>query len=96
MHIQDYIKENIANEQKTPKIPKKETAFLNKNELKIIFEYLIKNLNKGNGWRDFLIILLMAVCGLRKSSVVAINKEDFVPNTIVYLRHSFTSLLNEK
>jgi len=77
LHLQDYIKENIANELKTPKIPKKETAFLNNNELKIIIEYLIKNLNKSNGWRDFLIILLMAVCGLRKSSVVAIDKTDF-------------------
>jgi site-specific recombinase XerD len=77
LHLQDYIKENIANELKTPKIPKKETAFLSENELKIIIEYLIKNLNKSNGWRDFLIILLMAVCGLRKSSVVALDKEDF-------------------
>lgn len=77
LHLQDYIKENIANELKTPKIPKKETAFLNDNELKIIIEYLIKNLNKSNVWRNFLIILLMAVCGLRKSSVVAIDKTDF-------------------
>ena len=79
LHLQDYIKENIAKELKTPKIPKKETAFLNKNELKIIIEYLIKNLNKSNGWRDFLIIVLMAVCGLRKSSVVAMDKADFDP-----------------
>ena len=79
LHLQGHITTNIAKELKPPKIPKKETDFLNENELKLIINYLIKNLNKSNGWRNFLIVLLMAVCGLRKSSVVAINKEDFEP-----------------
>ena len=79
MQLHDHIKVNIAKELNPPKIPKKETPFLTENELKTIFIYLSKNINKINGFRDFLIILLMAVVGLRKSSVVLLDIEDFDP-----------------
>ena len=77
LHLHEYIKDNIAKELKAPKIPKKETGFLTEKQLKIIFTYLSKNLDKSNGFRDFLIILLMAATGLRRYSVVALDKEDF-------------------
>ncbi len=77
LHLYDYIAVNNANALSTPKIPKKETGFLSKDELKIIFSYLIKNINKNNGWRNFLIISLMTLVGLRKSSVSALDTADF-------------------
>jgi integrase/recombinase XerD len=77
LHLHEHIKDNIAKDLKAPKIPKNETSFLTENELKIIFTYLSKNLDKNNGQRDFLIILLMAVSGLRRAAVVGLNFEDF-------------------
>jgi len=77
LHLHDYIAVNNANGLSAPKMPKKETGFLNEDELKIIFSYLIKNINKNNGWRNFLILTLMAVMGLRKSSVSALDAADF-------------------
>jgi integrase len=77
LHLHDYIKDNIAINLSPPKIPKKETRFLTENELKIVFAALAENSNYINGLRDFVIVLLMAITGLRKSSAVALNVEDF-------------------
>ena len=77
LHLHDHIKVNIAKELSPPKIPKKETRFLTEIELKNIFESLSESSNTANGLRNFVIILLMAIAGLRKSSVVALNTEDF-------------------
>ncbi len=86
LQLHDYITVNNANGLRTPKIPKKETAFLSEDELKIIFSYLIKNINKNNGWRNFLILTLMAVIGLRKSSVSALDTDDFdAPNNRLFI-----------
>lgn len=79
MHLHEYIKDNISKDLMPPKIPKKETSFLTLFELKIIFEYLVKNISQPNGLRDFIIVYLMAVLGLRKSSVVSLNTEDIDP-----------------
>jgi integrase/recombinase XerC len=76
LYLHEYIKDNISQHLSPPKIPKKETAFLTADELKIVFEYLAKNIIRTNGLRDFLIILLMATLGLRKSSTVSLNIED--------------------
>ena len=43
---------------------------------------LNKNINKINGFRDFLIILLMSLAGLRKSSVVLLDKNDVEPKNL--------------
>lgn len=77
LHLHDQIKVNIANELSPPKIPKKETAFLSEAELKIIFTSIAENSHSHNGLRNMIILLLMAVCGLRKSSVVALDRQDF-------------------
>ena len=77
LHLHDYIKDNIAINLSPPKIPKKETRFLTQIELKIVFATLAENSNYINGLRDFVIVLLMAITGLRKSSAVALNVEDF-------------------
>ena len=77
LHLHDYIKDNIAINLSPPEIPKKETRFLTENELKIVFAALAENSNYINGLRDFVIVLLMAITGLRKSSAVALNVEDF-------------------
>ncbi len=77
LHLHDHIKVNIAINLSPPKIPKKETRFLTEIELKNIFEFLSESSNTANGLRNFVIILLMAIAGLRKSSVVALNTEDF-------------------
>ena len=77
LHLHDYIKDNIAINLSPPKIPKKETRFLTENELKIVFAALAEKSNYINGLRDFVIVLLMAITGLRKSSAVALNVEDF-------------------
>ncbi len=77
LHLHDYIKDNIAINLSPPKIPKKETRFLTENELKIVFAALAENSNYINGLRDFVIVLLMAITGLRKSSAVVLNVEDF-------------------
>jgi site-specific recombinase XerD len=77
LHLHDHIKVNIANELSPPKIPKRETSFLSEEELKIIFTCLAENCMSPNGLRNMIILLLMAVCALRKSSVVALNNEDF-------------------
>ncbi len=74
--VNDYIKYNISQSLSPPKIPKKETAFLTADELKIVFKYLNKNINQTNSLRDFIIIALMATLGLRKSSAVSLNIED--------------------
>ncbi len=77
LHLHEYIKDNISKSLSPPKIPQKETSFLTQDELKIVFEYLANNINQTNGLRDFIIISLMATLGLRKSSVVSLNIEDF-------------------
>ena len=77
LRLHDYIKDNIAKGLSPPKIPKKETKFLTEKELKIVIKYAAGSLNSKTNWRDFLIILLMASPGLRKSSVVLLDKEDF-------------------
>ena len=41
LHLHDYIAVNNANGLSAPKMPKKETGFLNEDELKIIFSYLL-------------------------------------------------------
>ena len=79
LYLHEYLKDNISKDLIPPKIPKKETSFLTLFELKIIVEYLVKNISKPNGLRDFIIIYLMAVLGLRKSSVVSLNTEDIDP-----------------
>lgn len=71
------IKDNPAKDLSPPKIPKKEARFLSKDELKVIFIALSESSHTPTGLRNFLIISLMAVCGLRKSSVVALDKEDY-------------------
>jgi len=76
LHLQEHINDNISKDLKPPKIPQKETAFLTANELKIVIGHLVKNIYQTNGMRDFLIISLMAILGLRKSSVVALNVKD--------------------
>jgi len=75
--LKDHIKDNPAKDLSPPKIPKKEARFLSKDELKVIFIALSESSHTPTGLRDFLIISLMAVCGLRKSSVVALDREDF-------------------
>ena len=75
--LYDHIKINISAQLSEPKIPKKETSFLSENELKIIITYLSNNLDKINGFRDFIAILLMALIGLRRSSVILLDIEDF-------------------
>jgi integrase/recombinase XerD len=75
--LYDHIKTNITLNLNLPKIPKKETRFLSENELKTVYTYLIKNINKSNGFRDLIIISLMAVIGLRKSSVILLDIEDY-------------------
>jgi site-specific recombinase XerD len=77
LQINGHLKDNIAKGLNPPKIAKKETRFLCSSELKIIFDNLAENINKTNGLRDFIIIALMAVCGLRKSSVTALDPEHF-------------------
>jgi len=77
LHLTGHIKDNPALALSPPKIPKKETTFLSEGELKIIFKALIKNSHTTNGLRDILIIALMAITGLRKSSVVNLDIEDF-------------------
>lgn len=72
-----HIKDNPAKSLSPPKIPKNETRFLTESELKIVFCCLAANSHATNGLRDFIIISLMAICGLRKSSVVALDREDF-------------------
>ena len=79
LQLYNHIKINIAKELSPPKIPKKETPFLTENELKTIFIYLSKNINKINGFKDFIVILLMGLCGLRKSSTILLDIEDFDP-----------------
>jgi site-specific recombinase XerD len=81
LQLKGHIKDNPTKELNPPKIPKKETSFLSENELKIILKALAQASHVANGLRDFIIILLMAVCGLRKSSVVALDKEDFDPQS---------------
>jgi integrase/recombinase XerD len=73
--VKDYIEDNISKSLNPPKIPKKETLFLTKDELKIVFRYLVNNINQTNGLRDFVIISLMSTLALRKSSVVSLNVE---------------------
>jgi len=75
--LHDHININLTKELRPPKIPKKETPFLTETELKIIFTYLSNNIDKINGFRDFIVILLMTLMGLRKSSVVLLDIEDF-------------------
>jgi len=77
--LHDHININIAKELRPPKIPIKETPFLTENELKIIFTYLSNNIDKINGFRDFIIILLMTLTGLRKSTVILLDVIDFNP-----------------
>jgi site-specific recombinase XerD len=77
LQITGHFKVNIAEGLNPPKIPKKETRFLSGPELKVIFDDLAENINKTNGLRDLLIIVLMAVCGFRKSSVAALDLEHF-------------------
>lgn len=76
LYLNGHIKFNIANQLNPPKIPKKETPFLTENELKTIINRLIENSNNPNGLRNMIIILLMATAGLRKSSLVALDRED--------------------
>lgn len=92
LHLHGHIKDNIAINLNPPKIPKKETGFLSENELKIVFAALAENSKCINGHprrragkRDFVIVLLMAIAGLRKSSAVALDVEDFNPQN-----HSLT------
>lgn len=75
--LTEQIKDNPAKKLSPPKIPKKETHFLPESELNSVFSCLAANSHNTNGLRDFIIIALMAVCGLRKSSVVALDKEDY-------------------
>ena len=77
LQLHGHIKDNIAKGLSPPKTPKKETHFLTENELKTVFTCLSENSNSTNGLRDFSIVLLMALSGLRKSSAVALNVEDF-------------------
>lgn len=77
LQLTGHIKDNPARELNPPKIPQKETSFLTENELKIILKVLAANSHTTSGLRDFIIISLMAICGLRKSSVVTLDKEDF-------------------
>jgi site-specific recombinase XerD len=77
LQLNGHIKDNPAKELSPPKIAKTETRFLTESELKIIFNCLAANSHNTNGLRDFIIILLMAICGLRKSSVVALDREDY-------------------
>jgi len=81
LYLNEYIKVNIAKELSPPKIPKKETRFLTGAELEIVFKHLGKGLKKSAGLKDFLIIAFMALSGLRKSSVVFLDLEDFQPQT---------------
>ena len=77
LQLHGHIKDNIALALSPPKIPKKETRFLSEAELKVVFNALIKNSYTTNGFRDFIIVSLIAIVGLRKSSAVALNAEDF-------------------
>lgn len=87
LHLHEYIKDNIAKDLNPPKIPKKETKFLSEDELKIVIKYVAGNLNSNFGWRDFLVILLMAALGFRKASVVLLDKEDFEPqNNRIFIK----------
>ncbi len=77
LELHGHIKDNIAINLSPPKIPKKETRFLTEAELKVVFTALAENSHSANGLRDFAIISLMAIVGLRKSTAVALNVEDF-------------------
>ena len=91
LHLHEYIKDNISKDLMPPKIPKKETSFLTQNELKIIFEHLAQRIILPYGLRDFIIIYLMAVLGLRKSSVVSLNTEDIdIQNLRIFIEEKGT------
>ena len=77
LQLHGHIKDNIALGLSPPKIPKKETRFLSEAELKVVFNALIKNSHTTDGLRGFIIVSLMAITGLRKSSVVKLDIEDF-------------------
>ena len=77
LHLKQLVKANISSGLNPPKIPKNETNFLSENELLIVLNIAAQNINETNGFRDFIIILLMAVLGFRKSTVVALDYEDF-------------------
>jgi integrase/recombinase XerD len=74
--LHNHIHLNYAEELKPPKIPKKESSFLTENEMKIVFDFLARNINTAYGLRNLVIILLLALCGLRKSSAVKLDLAD--------------------
>ncbi len=77
LELHGHIKDNIAKGLNPPKIPKKETRFLTEAELRVVFIGLSENSHTANGLKDFALISLMAITGLRKGSVVALDLEDF-------------------
>jgi len=109
LHLKQYINDNVSAELKPPKIPEKETDFLSKNELLTVCNMALKKINRPYGFRDFIIILLMAVTGLRKNSVVSLDKDDFDPQNnrlfisekgnihkrIIYIPLALSQLLSE-
>ncbi len=63
LHLKQYLKVNISKDLSPPKIPKTESDFLSENELLIVLNIAAENINENNGFRDFIIILLMAILG---------------------------------
>jgi len=76
LHLNEHLKDNIAKDLNPPKIPKKGTLFLTEKELETVIKYAAADLHSKFGWRNFVVILLMALMGFRKSSVVLLNRED--------------------
>lgn len=70
LHIQ--IEVNPADRIKKVKPPKKQPIILPQNERKALLE----NIDGENRERDYLILLLLATCGLRVSEVVSISLRD--------------------
>ncbi len=74
--LKGYVKTNIARPLPLPKIPQKEASFLNTDELKIIFEKIIKQYQNPDGLRNLIIFALMAVLGFRRSTVAWLKVQD--------------------
>ncbi|MCL4418323.1 MAG: tyrosine-type recombinase/integrase [Actinobacteria bacterium] len=67
-----YHKTDFTNGIKSPRIPKREPAFLNQQEYKL----LLYEAQQRGKIRDFAILMVLLQCGLRESELIKLTLED--------------------